>query len=251
MPITKERILRTLDRINAARDRAIGQQSNIISAFALHGLKLACHRTAGTELPAIETQRVDLEANYLDAPRTRLELEQTIEQWKAGLDRFHRKTEKVFEIQARHGISGLIEHDTSLGGATFCCHWASDDLRLIPADLDILREEKASLVESWCDRTIFSQFQIYKDSDKGWQDSSISEVMAGLPFFDWVHVWENRHYSSSSRMRRYGYDDLREYSKYPDDRLHCEYHLFLGAGLDTESPVSYACFCACNEMPLH
>ena len=251
MSITRERLLKTLDLINEARERAIGRQGNIVFAFARHGIKATFYQATGVAVPAVENQRVELEANYLDAPRTRAEMEQVIEQWKAGIERFCSKTEKVFEIQERYGISGLVECVAELGGQSLAYPWCHEELRLIPPDLDIIRAEEARIVEFWCDRVKLAGLDIYlyKDSEIGWQNSNIRELMVYLPLSDWAHIGQERHYSSPSRRARDGFDQMRQQPRYSDDQLHCEYHLSLGVGVDIDRPAS-AWFCACNEVPL-
>lgn len=243
--ITKDRIIKALDRVQKNRDRSCSSDMNLIQSFATAGFK----SMAGC-LTSLDHQKLDLELDYHQAPRTPEELEALMHDTFKRLNYYSNWTERVFSIQERYNISGLAPTTLKLGDRTIEHEWEDDRLRFIESDLERLNYWKPILVEAWLDYVLLNELTIYERKNGNWVEVDASMVTAALPFYQWTRISEGIHYTSPSVIAKQGYDSCRRQPQHWDDKKHWEVDLTLGCGTDTDSgDTPYVWFCACNERP--
>ena len=240
--INKARIITLIQKIEKEKINSISREIKIVDALTLQGLK-SVTRT----LKEVDTQKTELELSYLDSPLSKSGLMEVWERYVSAINKYEKKKEKVYDIQQRYNVSGIVWRDTEFGNPPLNYPWVGEDLKLIELDLKIINSFKASLVEFWLNYSILNNLSVYR-RNKIWEKvESSEEIYAALPFYDWAGTWESSYYFSPSRMRSQGYDNSRKFPEFPDDKKHHEAHLSLGSGVSVEhSSVSY---CACNEIP--
>lgn len=244
--ITIERLRSTLIKIQQSKEKIAAADGAVIQALASHGLK----SILGDATPH-ESQTLALELNYLDVPISELDLNHLFKRWQSSLARFEQKAEKVHAIQRQYQISGLVETQALLGQRALKLFEADDWLILLDSDLDLLRQQKPDLVAAWLEYTAVENLGIYQRSQDQWKfiESPTSHLAACLPFYDWVMIWESVSYSSPTRLRTQGYDQVRRSPSEPDDQKHWEVHLVFGNGKSIDSPERSLWFCGCDQYP--
>lgn len=245
-PITQERILRTLNRINEIKSQKAKADGDIIRALSSYGMKEVCGGAT-----SLDTDKLKLESTYLGMPKTREGFEMIWDRWLGTIDRYNSKCDRVWQIQKHHGISGLIDGETKLGESIIKHPEEDWQLPLIESDLATLNEYKPKMFQFWADHVLLNDLTPYKHIEECWQEISIQEIQSLLPFFQWVKIWESIDYFSKSRLEKFGYDQVRSEPKYPDDKKYHEVSLTLGRGLNMESPdeKDILWVCACNSFP--
>ena len=251
-PVTKERILAALNKAYDWRKNSIQADLKVVSAFAQLGMRAACDNAFGLQTPKHEFDRTRLELDYIEVPRDIRSLEELNERWSKNIDRRGDFIEKIYELQAKAQISGVVPSTYTLGDQEFTCWGEHDKLRLIDADLEYFRAEKESIVTRWFDYVVscgLSPYRYIRGDDERWEPCSFDEIKAAVPFYDWVRVWESKDYTSPSIMKSQGYDYVRSVTKYDDDQLKHTVSINFGSGTDRDSGTEWVDFCACNRMP--
>ncbi len=167
--ITKERLLKALAKVQSFRSETVESTWEIVVAIAELGMETVVNSAFGRETPAHEFHRTSLELNYHEAPENKAELEAILERWNKNISRRHHFMDRVFQIQARHNISGLARVSYSLGDSEFECWGESDDLPLIESDLQALKSDKITIFENWLNYAVANGLEFWcskpKDDD--------------------------------------------------------------------------------------
>lgn len=243
--ITRERITKTLNRIQEIRSKKTESDEKVVRAHAIHGIKSFCGNSR-----QIDQDKLVLELTYLEnIPKTEQELDTLFERWRKILDRYHSKSDRVFDIQRRYGISGLVDGYTELGEHTLFHPVEDSQLVLTEQDLETLAPHKGRLFSFWHRYCNDNGLTFYKATEESWKKISTDQIRLYLPLFQWARVREYITYSSPGKLKAQGFDQLRRKPKYQDDLKHWEVHLTLGRGLYMEYPDECAWFCACNRIP--
>lgn len=250
--ITKERLLKTLDKVHSFRLETVQADGEIVIAMANLGMKTLVDSTFGNETPAHEFQRTSLELKYREVPKNKAELEAILERWNKNVSRRHHFMDRVFQIQARHNISGLARVTYSLGDREFECWGESDELPLIEADLQALKSDKVTIFDNWLNYAVANGLEFWCSKPKAddWSRCSVNLIRAALQFYDWAVVYESKSYLNEAKMRSQGWCESSDTPTSPDDKLHWEVHLDLGCGVEMDScntPRMF--FCASNRAP--
>jgi hypothetical protein len=221
-PVTEARILAALERANNFRTEKISADRNIMRQFMLIGLKQSMN--PGAEVKG-DIDRLNLELDYQAIAKDPIEVQGIMDRVEQHADRRHHHFQKVWAIQAKHHISGLVQGETTLGEATIV-HWeAAEMLDIIESDLELLRQDKPRLMEFAIAQSLAAGMNFYHDDDDQWVKCDRAELLAALPFYDWVQVWDSENF---------GLDEI---------------HVGLGCGRNLESPRSAAYYCACKGVP--
>jgi hypothetical protein len=200
-PVTKDRILKTLDRISTtchARDKF----ADVLRQATRNGMKAVLHG----HVPSVDNDRLGLEMTIAGVPfpRSEEEVQLLITQKLAHYNHYHKWRDLVFEIQAHHKISGLeIETRNILGidieQPNICC---SDGLPYILEDMPILQEYRPKIVAQFvqalrthsitkCKKVITIQKPGKKYFDHVESIVEIEEILVAAALFDWASVWSD------------------------------------------------------------
>ncbi len=221
-PVTEARILAALDRADNWRDDQISADRDIMQQFMLIGLKTSMNPEANIQA---DLDRLNLELDYQAIAKDPTEIQIIMDRLEQNADRRRDHFQKIWAIQAQHHISGLEPGETTLGDTTIV-HWeAAGRFDVIESDLELLRQDKPRLIEFAIDQATQAGLNFYKDQDDAWQLTDRAELLAAMPFYDWVQLWDDE-----------------KFGQY-------EIHIALGCGTDFDSPPSSAYYCACNGVP--
>ena len=210
--ITQQRIINAIEKIDRAlqNNREFKKYSAIVESLTLKGLqsRFNCENR-------LDDKKLKLELTYGDII-SKQDFGAVWQNYYNCIDRFHKKREKVWAIQRTNNISGLVFHKFNFN-CKFTFPWVSENLKLQRPDLKILEEWKPKVIEHWFDTVLLKGSIVYLLKDREWHESSIQEMQAAAPFYQWANS--------------YGCAD--------------ELHLVLGNGLDVESCESDSIsFCA-------
>jgi hypothetical protein len=192
--VTRDRILQALDHVDRFREAITGSDGDVIQAMVLLGMQSRAYAATGYETPRHVLDRTGLELDFLGVPKSPEELLKIQARFWVNINRCNRFQEKIFALQAQHGISGLERGTYELGGQEFPCWDECDGLRLIEADLPILRSEKPAIANHWMEYVIANGLDIYQQDDdlaEGWYLVDADVVLAAIPFYDWAMIWDN------------------------------------------------------------
>jgi hypothetical protein len=221
-PVTEDRILAALDRADNFREAQIRADRDIMQHFMLIGLKQSMNPDADVKG---DIDRLNLELDYQAIAKDPTEIQFIMERLEQHADRRRYHFQKVWAIQAKHNISGLEQGETTLGDATIV-HWeAAEMFDVIASDLELLRQDKPRLMEFAIAQAMQAGMNFYKDDQDAWHITDRAELLAALPFYDWVQVWDSEHF---------GRDEI---------------HIALGCGTNFDNPPSSAYYCACQGVP--
>jgi hypothetical protein len=221
-PVTEARILAALDRADNFRDEQISADSGIMQHFTLIGLKTSMNPAADVQG---DIDRLNLELDYQAIAKDPTEIQIIMDRLEKNADRRHHHFQRVWAIQAKHNISGLVQGETTLGDATIVHREPAEMFRVIAADLELLRQDKPRLMEFAIAQAVQAGLNFYKDDQDDWHITNRAELLAALPFYDWIQVWDNE-----------------QFGQY-------EIHIALGCGPNFDSPPSSAYYCACKGLP--
>jgi hypothetical protein len=175
-PVTKDRILKTLDRISTtchARDKF----ADVLRQATQNSMKAVFHG----HVPSIDNDK-----NLID-------------QRLAHFNHYHKWRDRVLKIQAHHKISGVeIETRNTLGidikQPNICC---GDGLSCIPEDMPLLQEYRPKIVAQFvqalrthdfvkCTKvlTIQRPREVYFDHIESVVE--IEEILVAAALFDWA-----------------------------------------------------------------
>lgn len=237
--VTQKRILNALDNLyRLTHKNTVMRQT---SAFALHGLK-----SYFGALQEVDNDRLNLELQFIEG-----ETPKSAENFSIKFDRLMQivdsRRSKILGIQIKHGVSGLEWRKVNDIEFPFF----DDMLRPLAIDMLKLSEFKAYVVRHWIDHSVTSGLIPHRDTENGWEQMSFDKIWTKSCDFDWANIWLSKHYLSPHLLKVQGFDSPRDEAKYPDDRLHMEFHLTLGRGEDhssTDADVLW--FCAATENTL-
>lgn len=211
------------------------------SAFALHGLK-SCHGA----LQEVDNNKLNLELQLIEGA-----VPKSVEDFSIKFDRLMavvgKRRSKILDLQVKHGVSGLERR--KLNDIEF--PFFDDMLRPLAIDMLKLSEFKTHVVRHWIDYSVSCGLIPHRDTENGWQPMSFNQIWEKSCDFDWANIWLSKHYLSPHLLKTQGFDSPRDAAKYPDDRLHIEFHLTIGRGEDHCSIDSDTFwFCAATENTL-
>lgn len=159
--ITKERIVKTLKKIDALRLAEVEAGGEVIKAMANLGIESEVGTAFDKDLPALSIARMDLELIYLEQPKDPAKLKEVMVRWQADLEYRDRFREAVYGLQAKAGISGLARGSYRLGGEEFPCWTEADDLRLIEPDLEKLSDDVHDIFNHWKDCALGRRLKLW------------------------------------------------------------------------------------------
>ena len=97
--ITRDRIISTLNKIDAIKMAKIEHDLKIVMTLASYGLESIVGDNS-----TLTTEKMKLDANYLEAPKNKEELEALNKRLWSTVSHYCKKVEKVESIQARYDI---------------------------------------------------------------------------------------------------------------------------------------------------
>ncbi len=189
--ITQERLIQAIDKINEAlsNNTEMARQTEIIKTLSLRGLKSVCG--VNTEL---DNDRLKVELNYWEAPRTENDFHSLLDNWQARIGHYHAKREKVWSIQEKYRVSGLTWLPSDFD-PSFSIPWIDESLSFIDSDLEILGEHKPLHVQKWIDCTRLQDCSYYRsvkqDGQGEWKPLSVVELLSISPYYQWCHTWNH------------------------------------------------------------
>ena len=255
-PVTRDRILATLAKIDAFCNRLSDADMAVLMVASIHGLSTMAHNAFGMETPQIETDKTRLELN-INGVTSPTDGKKKIDRLFSNMDRIHKKHEKVVAVQLAHNISGLQMGEDQIGDGVIQL-WEPLDihLALTDDDLDLLRGDRLKLLQFWIDHITLNNLEIYKDVDGEWMESTLAYIRVMSRGYDWVHFWEHKSYLQTDYSQPVRHssnpDAIAGYvckdSSTPQEgfRKYHEIHLVLGDGKNTENPERSMWFCATN-----
>ena len=187
--ITQERLIRAIDKIDTAlaRNTKMTSQTEIIKALSLRGLKsaLGCDNE-------LDSDRLKVELNYWEAPKTKNDFHSLLENWQTRIFGYHAKREKVWNIQEKYRVSGLTwfqsDFDPSLS-----VPWINESLNLIDSDLEVLSKCKSLHLQKWIDFVRLQDCSFYRwVKQKGqneWKPLSVTDLLSISPYYQWCNTW--------------------------------------------------------------
>lgn len=237
--VTQKRVLKALDNLyRLTHKNTVMRQT---SAFALHGLQ-----SYFGALQEVDNDKLNLELQLIEG-----EAPKSVEDFSVKFDHLmevvdHRRS-KILDIQFEHGVSGLEWRKVNDIEFPFF----DDMLRPLEIDMLKLSEFKAYVVRHWIDYSVTSGLIPHRDTEHGWEPMSFDKIWEKSCDFDWANIWLSKYYLSPHLLSTQGFDSPRDEAKYPDDRLHMEFHLTLGRGVDHCSIYANTLwFCAATEDTL-
>lgn len=189
--ITQERLLRVINKIDAALSESTGftRQTEIIKALSRQGLQSACG--CNTEL---DGDRLKVELNYWESPRTENDFLSLLDSWQTKIDHYNAKREKVWSIQEKYRVSGLIWSSSDFD-PLFPVPWVDESLNLIDADLAILSEHKSLHLQKWIDCLRLQDCSFYRWAKQAkqneWKPLSVADLLSISPYYQWCHTWNH------------------------------------------------------------
>lgn len=226
--ITKERILKALERVSEYQGKRWGRHRKLMRLFAHAGLKQAC----GVAPTDRDHDRLSLEMIYLSQPQNAPALLKMRDEWEYGIHRCGHLRSQIFSLQQRHSVSGIETHSQTFRGDTITYPWASWDLRWLPSDLDIVRQNKERVTTWALEQAAKHELPIWRrrtdeEADltrDDWDKVEPQElsVLSAFPSTDWTHVFGHG-----------------------DDEL----NIVIGHGLDTEARGVSLWFCVSERKP--
>lgn len=193
-PVTKERILNALERINKARNSR-DRLSEVIRASCLYGMRSLIKGTYQDSLtPNTEKQRLALEFDFAgqQKPQSNQDIDSILDQWTSFINHYHQWSTKVYEIQRKHGISGVeITPKKVMGRYVDLPNIFDGELSFIPSDLHVLRhyrDEPVNLFIELAKENGFTTVKKLVTPDDKAQTVSIDEIPLVAKGFDWSHI---------------------------------------------------------------
>lgn len=248
--ITQERLIKTIENINARLHKKIYREEKIVGYAVELGLKVACNSAFNKPTPQSDRDKFALELDFINASKDPDQLRLARERMVYQIHRFGDKRCKVYEIQKHHKITSLIPTETQLGDRTITHLWQDEYLPLQEYDIPALHEDKIKLTQLWVDYVTENNLTVYAiGKEDNWELSDAKTAIAALPFYEWASVWEEVSYYSSAELNATGFADSRK-SPLPDDTKDWRVNLSLGRGLYTSSIETPRIeLCACNIIP--
>ncbi|EKU96692.1 hypothetical protein Lepto7375DRAFT_0560 [Leptolyngbya sp. PCC 7375] len=162
-PITKARLLQTLENISAWHQRTNGHNCDVVRVLARFGMQTAFDQAVGRHEP-LNQVRADLELTVLEVRKDEAALEALMDKWDHNINRKRAKEDRVFKIQEAAGVSGIEWEFFELpDGYTIDYPWFSEDyLPWIEADLHILRWHREQVLAFFLDYLDRSQKQLWR-----------------------------------------------------------------------------------------
>lgn len=223
--ITKERLLNTLNVVNA---RSFSRQepfAEVLSHLGTYGLRSMIHTAHGQDYEAPEKEKdvfhlkkcltgikIDSEA---DLHTVFDERSRICDHYRGWLDRIKR-------IQQKHEVSGLIETSMLLPNGIHLTQSEEDfdGLWLIDKDLDTLRSERPKIVAAFVEylknkgiNEIQKELETTAKIDHGElsilkkaevKTVSVDEIGAISSFFDWANLWMDDDFTPAIPVLRLG-----------------------------------------------
>lgn len=225
----------TLDRIQAWHKRINGHRCEVVQMAATYGFRCAANRAFGARDESMPV-KIGLELDLLEAPKDPLGLLVLKAKWNHYLDVMHRKRDRVYEIQAKYGVSGIEWEEFCVSGVSIRYPWIGDDLRWIDADLSISSKYRWSVLGFFLARVAELELRVFKRretpqgkpyrmEDDDWDEIERGSESAYLSGFvvgaDWCHVWGDE----------------------------SELSVNIGRGLEPDTGGASVWFCASKEVP--
>jgi len=242
--ITQERLIRAIDKIDDSIevDQSFTQQTKIIQDLSLRGMQsmIDSHfddrrQTIWQKYLCLLRRAVNFLRNSITPPKVRVVETQIIaseedftnlfESWRAKIDHYHAKREKVWHLQKRYQVTGLTWFPCSFN-PNLNFPWVNENLQLLESDLEVLGRWKVEIVSAWLECVIQDGSIFRYTSEGNWQKSCVAELIQASDSCQWAHEW------SHTNPR--------------------QFNLVLGNGLDTDSSESdtiWFCAVKCDTMP--
>ncbi|EKU98096.1 hypothetical protein Lepto7375DRAFT_7357 [Leptolyngbya sp. PCC 7375] len=162
-PITKNRLLQTLENISAWHQRINGHNCDVMHVLCSAGMKSAFDQALGRHDP-LAAVKTDLELTVLEVQKSPTALMALQQEWKYNINRKRAKEDRVFKIQEAAGVSGIEWEFFELpDGYTIDYPWFSEDyLPWIEADLHILRWHREQVLAFFLDYLDRSKKQLWR-----------------------------------------------------------------------------------------
>lgn len=237
--VTQERILKALDNLyRTTHENTVMRQTE---AFALHGLKSVLG-----EVREIDNDKLSLELQLIEE-----ETPVGVQDFSIKLDRLMdlvgKRRSKILDIQVEHGVSGL--EWLNVNGNAF--PFFNSMLRPLAIDVLKLAEFKESVVQHWIDYSVGASLTPYRDIDDEWRSTAFNEIWEQSQEFEWANIWLSEYYLSPHSLKTNGHDTQRNKPTLSDDRLHIEFNLILGRGVDWQNIDSGTLwFCSATKNTL-
>lgn len=226
--ITKERILKALERVSEYQGKRWGRHHELMRLFAHAGLKQAC----GVAPTDRDHNRLSLEMTYLSQPQNTPALLEMRDEWEYGINRCWYFRDKIFSLQQRYQVSGIETETCEFRGSEITYPWASWDLRWIPQDLDSVEQHKERVTAWFLEQAFKHDLPIWRRRTDEEADSTRDDwdkvepqelsLLVALPSTDWAHVFGHG-----------------------DDELNID----IGHGLDPEARGISLWFCVSERKP--
>jgi hypothetical protein len=207
-PITKERLLSTLDRISETCHKR-EKYAAVLRQACVNGLRASI----SGKVNQTDNDKLGLEMNLSDLPmpKTEEEIRELIDKKCLHFTHYSQWRDRVYKIQAHHKISGIELYKREILGAEIeqpdIC--GCSGLPYIEEDMPTLREYRPKIVAQFiellrvngvkeCKKSliVIPDGSIYHD----YEDSvvPIEEILVAAPLYDWAYVWKNYGFAQPS-----------------------------------------------------
>lgn len=243
--ITKERILKALDKVSKYTDAK--PEIHIITTLASIGLRSACNEAFGDNSnPVTEKDRLELAYQGFTDPEKILRrlsqwkvqdnissIEAIKEAWQSSflrtLEKGWARQERITSIQQKYKVSGIEEVEVDFGGFKVKHHRPMWGLAILDEDWFVIQTERIRVARAFVDAaeshglTLHRRVKLANHDD--WIEVDRQSVMVWVINSSfWVKIWQHSSHKSGN--------------------LNYEFHLCAGRSEDPDTDLESAWFCA-------
>lgn len=208
--ITKERLLNTLNVVNARSFSRQAAFSEVLSHLGTYGLRSMIHTAHGQDYELSEKAK---DVFHLKKCLTGIKIDSeadlnaVFDERSRICDHYQDWLNRIQRIQQKHEISGLVEEVVTLpdGVTVTQSEEDPDGLWLVEKDLDVLRSERPRIVAAFVEylrskgiteiqkelettaKIDHGEFSILKKPEA--KTVSVDEIGAISSLFDWANLW--------------------------------------------------------------
>ena len=178
--ITAERLIATLNKINRISSKDTKNQEAILRLYGMHGYQNIVEKKATAVIAAVQVNTDLLNLNMKES-------KQIIDNFISKTNYFFNWRQIVFAIQAKHGVSGLVNQVCTLGDRSISILVEHDTLRLIKSDLDLLAQEKTKVISFFLESAKSQQHQVFLYRN-GFSRCLTSDILDYAKYYQWAVI---------------------------------------------------------------
>lgn len=173
--------------------------------------------------------------------------------FKHTLEKNWERRDKILDIQESNNISGLEFETVYLGDVAIQYHSQIDELRTLPCDFQVLKDECHGVAMRFCEAVQKYNMTLWVLDNKqdGWVSAGVDSLILNSQLKALAVIWEDKYYINQKELKERGVTAQKKELDCFQDKLIWEFHIVLAneSYPDKDSDSTWFCANLGDEKP--